>query len=62
MIERASPIEMRQSLELVSDLKRAGIGFIPMPYVDEAERQSLLKQLEEKLEAMADMAEEEEEV
>lgn len=61
MLERVSPVEMRQSLELVSQFKKAGVGFIPLPYVTEAERQALLKLLDKKLDDMAEMAEMDEE-
>lgn len=58
MLERVSPVEMRQSLELVSQFKKAGVGFVPLPYVTEAERQELIDLLNEKLEYMAEMDEE----
>lgn len=54
MIERPSPSEMRQSLEIVSRLKGAWVGFIPLPYVSKAERQALLKLLDKKLDDMAE--------
>jgi hypothetical protein len=31
MIEKASPVQMRKSLELVDALKRLGVWFVPVP-------------------------------
>jgi hypothetical protein len=31
MIDKATPVQMRQSLNLVEKLKQAGIRFVPIP-------------------------------
>lgn len=39
---RASPVSLRQSLELVETLKRAGLDFVPMPVRNPEDKQRLL--------------------
>lgn len=39
---RASPLALRQSLELVEALKKAGLDFVPMPVRNPDEKQRLL--------------------
>jgi len=51
MIERASPVEMRKTLEIVDEFKKAGIKFIPIPILSEDDSKLLgaimLKQMEQ---------------
>ena len=46
-MERASPVEMRKCLELVDQLKKAGIAFMPIPIIEDQEE--LYQMLTEKL-------------
>lgn len=39
---RGSPVSLRQSLELVETLKRAGLDFVPMPVRNPEDKQRLL--------------------
>ena len=41
-MERATPVEMRRSLELVDQLKKAGIAFVPIPIDDDAKELYIL--------------------
>ena len=44
-MDKCSPVEMRKCLEVVQVLKEAGIRFVPMPVIDDDDRQKLLRQL-----------------
>lgn len=39
---RCSPVQMRKSLEMVEMLKQAGIEFVPVPVIGNADRSALL--------------------
>lgn len=61
---KATPVQMRQSLEIVELMKKAGILFVPMPVVSEKDHQVQLVKLMMKLESMVaeiERAEEQEE-
>ena len=45
VMDKCSPVEMRKCLEVVQVLKEAGIRFVPMPVIDDDDRQKLLRQL-----------------
>ena len=51
-MNRASPVEMRKSLEFVNILKHAGIRFVPMPVLDEIEFNECLAAANAKLEEL----------
>lgn len=48
---RATPVQMRKALEAVNLLKKAGILFVPMPTLDEADHEikviEMMRRLEE---------------
>ncbi len=48
-MERETPVDTRKSLEIVDVLKKAGIGFIPIPVIDEDDRRALIVELQERL-------------
>jgi len=49
-VEKATPIQMRQSLEVVVGLKKAGIRFVPMPVKNNDDFEMLVRDLSERLE------------
>jgi hypothetical protein len=57
MIDKATPVQMRQSLNLVEKLKQAGIRFVPIPVANEEEYQAMLAELVSKLNQLERMAE-----
>ncbi|MBP5060225.1 DUF1382 family protein [Pseudomonas chlororaphis] len=56
-MKRASPVQLRQSLEVANTMVRHGIRFVCMPVVDEADGANLANQAAERLERMALIAE-----
>lgn len=56
-MKRANPAQLRQSLEVAHGLIKAGIRFVCMPVVDEADGMNLASQAAERLERMALIAE-----
>lgn len=50
---RATTVQMRESLVLANELKKAMIRFVPMPVADEFEYAIALKIMQEKLDKMA---------
>lgn len=59
-MKRADPVQMRQALEIVDDLKNAGILFVPVPILDTVDHAVLLATLHTRLERMAADAKKEE--
>ncbi|WBA86506.1 DUF1382 family protein [Endozoicomonas sp. GU-1] len=51
-MEKANPVQTRQSLRLASDLAKHGVPFVPVVFASEATRQKLIKIMEEELEKM----------
>jgi hypothetical protein len=49
MMNRASPVDMRKALEIVQALKDAGILFVPIPVLNEAQQVHLNKILHDAL-------------
>jgi len=49
MIEKASPVLMRKALEVVEELKRNMILFVPMPVLNEQDKHDLYKEVERRL-------------
>jgi len=56
-MKRASPVQLRQALEVANTMVRHGIRFVCMPVVDEADGANLASQASERLERMALIAE-----
>lgn len=56
-MNRASPAQLRKSLEVASAFAKAGINFVCMPVVDEADHANLSSQSQDRLERMAVIAE-----
>lgn len=56
-MNRASPVDLRKSLEIASHLANIGIRFVPIPVVTEEEFQTLAAELSRRLEQMAVEAE-----
>ena len=44
-MERATPVQIRKSLELVEQLKRAGIRFVPIPVFDDEDWKDMIEKL-----------------
>ena len=51
-MQRATPVQMRKSLEIVEAFKKAGLWFVPMPVFDEDDFNSHAAKITEKLEEM----------
>ena len=56
-MKRATPAQLRQSLEVANTLVKHGIRFVCMPVVDEADGMNLASQAAERLERLALIAE-----
>ena len=56
-MKRATPAQLRQSLEAANILVKHGIRFVCMPVVDEADMVNLASQAAERIERMAVIAE-----
>ncbi|MFP2422186.1 DUF1382 family protein [Pseudescherichia vulneris] len=56
-MNRASPVDLRKSLEAANSLARIGIRFVPIPVATEEEFQTLAAELSRRLEQMAVKAE-----
>ncbi|KLP81635.1 hypothetical protein ABF81_05270 [Enterobacter hormaechei subsp. steigerwaltii] len=56
-MNRASPVDLRKSLEIANHLARIGIRFVPIPVSTEEEFQTLAAELSRRLEQMAVEAE-----
>ncbi|EGV0696172.1 DUF1382 family protein [Enterobacter roggenkampii] len=56
-MNRASPVDLRKSLEIANHLANIGIRFVPIPVASEEEFQTLAAELSRKLERMAVEAE-----
>ena len=57
-MNRASPVEMRKALEVVAQMKAAGILFVAIPVVNESQHEQLKKMLNDALEEIARQCEE----
>lgn len=53
-MDRASPVELRNSLSLSKILIDGGIAFIPIPFTNLTQKEILLKQSKEQLKAIED--------
>ena len=51
-MERATPAQSRRSLEIATELAKAGIAFVPVPVLDQDDRGKMLQLLSERLEQL----------
>ena len=56
-MNRASPVDLRKSLEIANNRAHIGIRFVPIPVATEEEFQKLAAELSRRLEQMAVEAE-----
>lgn len=56
-MNRASPVDLRKSLDIANHLAQIGIRFVPIPVATEEEFQVLAAELSRRLEQMAVEAE-----
>lgn len=56
-MNKASPVQIRKSLEVANALAKVGIRFVCMPVADEADHANLAEQAAERLERLAIIAE-----
>lgn len=56
-MNRASPVDLRKSLEIANHFAHIGIRFVPIPVATEEEFQTLAGELSRRLEQMAVEAE-----
>lgn len=56
-MNRASPVSLRKAMEAATAMKDAGIMFVCMPVVDEADMQNLASQAQERFERLIVIAE-----
>ncbi|KJM49128.1 DUF1382 family protein [Enterobacter roggenkampii] len=56
-MNRASPVDLRKSLEIAHHLAHIGIRFVPIPVATEEDFQTLAAELSRRLEQMAVEAE-----
>lgn len=61
-MNKASPVQIRKSMEVANALAKVGIRFVCMPVVDEADHVNLASQAAERLERLAVIAESQEKV
>ena len=54
-MERATPVQMRKSLEVVEVFKKAGLRFVPIPVIDEADFLAQTAELNKRLETIEQM-------
>jgi len=52
-MNRASPVQLRKQLDVAYAFAKAGIRFVCMPVVDEADHANLADQAQERLERIA---------
>lgn len=55
-MQRATPVQMRKSLEAVEAFKKAGLWFVPMPVFDEDDFNSRVAEMAAKLEELERLA------
>ena len=56
-MHKASPVELRTSIEMAHSLAQIGVRFVPIPVETDEEFQMLAASAAQKLEIMADKAE-----
>ena len=55
-MNRANPADIRRAAEMTQRFVKAGILFVPMPALDQADHDALVAQSAERLEKMAQQA------
>jgi hypothetical protein len=56
-MNRASPVYLRRAAEMTQRFVKAGILFVPMPAFDQADHDALVARSAERLERLAQLAE-----
>lgn len=56
-MNRANPADLRRAADVAHTFIKAGILFVPMPALDQADHDALVEQSAERLERIAQMAE-----
>lgn len=49
-MNKATPVQMRKSLEVVEAFKKAGLWFVPMPVIDETDFNNRVAEMAAKIE------------
>lgn len=49
-MNRASPVDLRKAIEVANAYTKAGILFVPMPALNEADQRDLVQQASQRLE------------
>lgn len=56
-MERAAPVELRKCIDMANALVRAGLLFVPVPVLDDKDREVLIAQAMARMDALASEAE-----
>ena len=56
-MERASPVELRKAVDMANALVKVGLSFVPMPVLDDADREALVAQAMARMDTLASIAE-----
>lgn len=56
-MNRATPVEIRKSLEMFEAMKNAGLRFVPMPCLSETDYAALIVQVQTRLDMVVRQAE-----
>lgn len=56
-MERASPVELRKAIDMANALVEAGLSFVPVPVLDDADREALVAQAMARMDILASEAE-----
>ena len=52
-MERASPVELRKAIAMANALIEAGLSFVPVPVLDDADREALVAQAMARMDTLA---------
>lgn len=56
-MNRASPADLRKAIDAATTLMKAGVLFVPMPVLDEADHADLVAKLDQRLDQLASESE-----
>lgn len=56
-MNKASPVDMRKMLNVVNSFKRCGIMFVPIPVLNDEDKEKYIELMSDQLEMMATFAE-----